>query len=223
MSSTQHLQLMHLLHQVYRWHLYAQILQWSSRLAPMFNNIDVIIQFTTEHLDNTGSLLLLDSQLKITREIHIKFYIENSQLRYVCPIQFSLSSWCQNRICHKWTGTHPKQVQQDREIKLPIPLASQMVLKTNRHLISIINQLKYPRQQTCWTHRKTTSTCCLKISRFNKRIAIGIQRAIRRERLDIQVAHSSSSLRRHLSKKQGTAINAHLITAPPITQIYANE
>ncbi|XP_014773228.1 uncharacterized protein LOC106871340 [Octopus bimaculoides] len=48
----------------------------ADRIFTMFNNMDIKIQFTLEHPNNTGSLSLLDFQLKITEEeeIHTEFY-----------------------------------------------------------------------------------------------------------------------------------------------------
>uniref|UniRef100_A0A0L8GYC4 GIY-YIG domain-containing protein n=1 Tax=Octopus bimaculoides TaxID=37653 RepID=A0A0L8GYC4_OCTBM len=161
------------------------------------------IKFTLEYSSITGSLSLLDLKLNITEEgeIHIEFYRKAAskdmfvQYNSALPLGAKIG-YARNELAHiqgKCSKTEDKVTHTTCFLD---------ILKTNRYPRSIVNQLKYPRRPTHRTHRKPSNTCFLKIPHFSKRITRSIRRAIRREGLDIQLAHSGPSLRGHLAKKQ---------------------
>ena len=86
-------------------------------------------------------------------------------------------------------------------------------LRNNGYPTSYIRHLNNRKTRTLHTH---SNTCFLKLPHFSETITKEIRKAIHKEGLDIQLAHSGPSLRQHLTKKHKNVITACTLANCPI-------
>jgi len=179
-----------------------------------FNNIDENIHFTIEHPDRTGALSLLDFRLKILDKgkIHTEFYKKPASRDLFVHHKSALPLGAKTGyIKNELTRIRDKCSSRQDQITHTTHFMS--ILKANGYPTSVTKRLK---QTEGPTGHITSNTCFLRLPHFNESITAAIRKAIRKEGLDIQLAHYGPSLRRQLSKNQHKNTNNCTLANCPI-------
>ena len=186
----------------------------ASNIAEAFSSVDKNIRFDMEHPDNTGTLPILDFRLKILGKagIHTEFYRKPSSTDLF--------------VHHKSALPHGAKIGYIRNevarIRSKCSREEDQITHTT-HFKATLNANGYPasftkrmRHTSNPRHHTPSNTCFLRFPHFNEKITAAIRRAIKKEGLDIQIAHYGPSLRRKLSKNQNKTTTACTLANCPI-------
>ena len=172
------------------------------------------IQFKIEHPDNTGSLSLLDFKIQIspTGKIYTSFYRKSTYKNLFVHVKFALPLSAQTNYIRKEIKRIRNRCSEEKD-KITHPAHFINTLRNNYYPTSITPHLN---NNKSWKLHTPSNTCFLKLPRFSEIISKEIRRAIYKEGLDTQLAHSGPSLHQYLMKKNKSTVTTCTLANYPI-------